>query len=268
MKITVLMIIPVLLFVTACSSLPSGQGKMPSGPSVKGEKIAAALKARGDYRGAAELYHKLLRKHPGRPDLWLTYSDILYKLADYKAAADAYETVLEFGNRTCEPLVGLGKSYLRLSRPSEALSHLTYCLKRSPNNKTALKLMAIVQDLSGSPAQSHAYYRQAIAADPADVALQNNYGLSLMLAGHYDQAITVLSKIAFGRSSTVRMRQNLALAYGLQGDELAAENLIALDFPDDVVKSNLRHYRLVRHLKDENGIRSLLAEGGERVSGY
>ncbi len=268
MKKITLMIIPVLLFMTACSSLPSGQGKMSSGRSVKGEKIAAALKARGDHRGAAEMYNKLLHKHPGKPDLWLTYGDILYKLADYKAAADAYETVLELGERTCEPLVGLGKSYLRLSRPSEALSHLTHCLERYPNNKTALKLMAIGQDLSGSPTQSHAYYQRAIAAAPSDIALQNNYGLSLMLAGHYDKAITVLSKIAYGRSSTVRIRQNLALAYGLQGDEWAAEKLISLDFPDDVVRGNLRHYRLVRHLKGENGIRSLLAEGGERASGY
>jgi Flp pilus assembly protein TadD len=59
--------------------------------------------------------------------------------------------------------------------------------------------------------------------------LRNNYGLSLALAGNHDEALELLSAVVDEPGATARNRQNLALAYGLAGNLVAAERISRLD---------------------------------------
>ncbi len=255
------------LFLGGCSPWMTLQqpGLSHSKKSVQGERVAEAVFKSGDYRGAAELYYHLIQAYPEKPDFWGRYADSLYGVGDAKGAIDAYRKTAEYSEDICLASLGLGRSHLKLSRPAAARVHFETCLAREPKNVEALKGLAITLDLAGLISRSHAYYQKAIRADPSDIVLQNNYGLSLMLAGQFDKAITVLSALAFGPKSTAKIRQNLALAYGLQGDDLAAEQILSLDFSDIIVRSNLQHYKIVRHLKGENGLRYLLARGGQAL---
>ncbi|MEP4189844.1 MAG: tetratricopeptide repeat protein, partial [Sneathiella sp.] len=231
--------------------------------SVQGERVAEAVFKSGDYQGAAELYYHLIQAYPESPAFWGRYADSLYGVGDAKGAIDAYRKAAEYSEDPCLTSLGLGRSHLKLSRPVAARVHFETCLAHESKNIEALKGLAITLDLAGLTSRSHVYYKKAIRTDPSDIVLQNNYGLSLMLAGQFDKAITVLSALAFGPKSTVKIRQNLALAFGLQGDDLAAEQILSLDFSDGIVRNNLQHYKIARHLKGENGLRYLLARGGQ-----
>jgi len=112
--------------------------------------------------------------------------------------------------------------------------------------------------MAGRAALSHKYYQYALSVKPYDLRVRNNYSLSLMLLGKYEEAILELSQIAFGPGSSVSIRQNLALANGLKGDMEAAGQVAALDFPPNVVKNNLQYFKLIRNMGGNEAIKSVI----------
>src|SRR4029079_8073140 len=77
------------------------------------------------------------------------------------------------------------------------------------------------------------------ALDPAD------YGLALALAGHPDQAVAVLNQVARAPAADARIRQNLALAYGLSGDWTMARTVAAQDVPPEQLDSRIQQWMAI-----------------------
>jgi Flp pilus assembly protein TadD len=72
--------------------------------------------------------------------------------------------------------------------------------------------------------------------DPAD------YGLALALAGHGEDAVSVLESVARAPGADARVRQNLALAYGLVGDWQQARTVASQDVPADQLDGRIQHW--------------------------
>tara|TARA_R110002110_G_scaffold34264_9_gene116714 strand:- start:2121 stop:2426 length:306 start_codon:yes stop_codon:yes gene_type:complete len=90
------------------------------------------------------------------------------------------------------------------------------------------------------------------------MGIRNNLALSYLMAGEYDAAIKALAPLAFTPKSTAVIRQNLAMAYGLAGDEASAARIARLDLDHPTVENNLRFYRQVRRMEDTSLLRRLL----------
>ena len=101
-------------------------------------------------------------------------------------------------------------------------------------------------------------YRDGLALSPNNLQLNNNLGLSLALGGDFAQAIPLLEKTAKDPAATPRMRQNLALAYGLSGDDKRAAEVAKLDLDPAKVQENLGYYEFLRLLQDRKAIASTL----------
>jgi len=78
------------------------------------------------------------------------------------------------------------------------------------------------------------------------VAARNNLALSLALIGQFSEALEIITPMAKSLNATSRVRQNLALIYGLMGDRSRAEAVSRLDLDAPATASNLRFFEQVR----------------------
>jgi Flp pilus assembly protein TadD len=78
------------------------------------------------------------------------------------------------------------------------------------------------------------------------VSARNNLALSLAVTGQFDEAIALLTPLARSSAATPRIRENLALIYGLMGDADRATLLSRSDLDDSSIRANLEFLAAVR----------------------
>ena len=109
----------------------------------------------------------------------------------------------------------------------------------SAQPKLVLKL-ALVEIAQGRDADALAALDAARSAlDPAD------YGLAIALAGHADEAVDILNQAARAPGADARVRQNLALAYGLSGDWTMAKTVASQDVPPEQLDARVQQWMTV-----------------------
>ncbi|GLQ06670.1 hypothetical protein GCM10007924_18910 [Sneathiella chinensis] len=233
----------------------------PPDTGLAGQSVAVAAAQNGDYVSAARIYAALLGAGRETPALWAGYAEALFRLEAYPEALGAYDRLAVLTEKGCTARIGQGKTSLRLKQPSVAVLHFQGCIGREPENRAALAGLAVAHDMAGKPDQSAPLYQRLLESRPDDIQILNNYGVSLLLAGRLKEAITRLSQIAFGPASTRRVRQNLALAYALNGDSGAAFNIGLLDLGAEEATANLKYYELLRSMKSNVALRAFLFAG-------
>lgn len=159
------------------------------------------------------------------------------------------QTVLERarGLQPTEPDVNyqLGKLYLNQDRPAEAAKAFEAGLVGAPNNFDLLNGAGIAHDVLRDHAQAQGYYRQAIAQHPGlDLSLVNtNLGLSYLLTNEPKRAVPLLKAEAAKPGAAPTTRHNLALAYGMLGQNAEARKILGHDMTDDDRKLALERLR-------------------------
>jgi Flp pilus assembly protein TadD len=126
-------------------------------------------------------------------------------------------------------------------------------LAADPQQVRALNGAGIALDLLGRHQEAQQSYRIALAIKPDDRAVRNNLGLSLALGGNYDGAIADLSQLTLEPGTTARMRENLALALGLKGDDAGAAKIERADLDAQAIAENQRFFTTVRRLTEGGG---------------
>jgi Flp pilus assembly protein TadD len=98
-------------------------------------------------------------------------------------------------------------------------------------------------DQQGLYQKARAQYDKALAADPQNLSVMNNIGMSYALEGNLKQAEATLRQAdSLPRSkSEPRIRQNLALVVGLQGRFEEASTLAREDLPPEQVQANMAY---------------------------
>jgi len=120
----------------------------------------------------------------------------------------------------------LGNAYLKDGRFESARQAYDEAMELGEDsNRTALSLALADVALGRYPEAIDTLnsYRDSLA--PAD------YGLALALAGQPQQGVAVLSDAIRGGENTVKVRQNIALAYSLAGQWREARAMAAQDLP-------------------------------------
>jgi len=131
----------------------------------------------------------------------------------------------------------LGNAYFAAGRFVSAESAYRDSLSLLPPQPPVILKLALVQIAQGKNAQALAVLEEARdVLDPAD------YGLAVALAGRADDAVAVLNQAARMLGADARVRQNLALAYGLSGDWTMARTVAAQDVPADQLDARLQQW--------------------------
>ncbi|WP_169545964.1 tetratricopeptide repeat protein [Sneathiella aquimaris] len=259
-----LLIVSFSILLGGCSGLGATSSSLKSNhqeDKLQGVKVANALRQNGDKYTSLLLYQKLLEKDPDNADALQSSAELLYELGSYNEALSTYEKLLSQKKGDCVVYLGLARLYLRQVRPASAVIVLQKCLGLEAESRNAMKLLAISFDLMGQYDRSKPLYERSLKANPTDVALQNNYALSLLQSGDFQPAIDILSALAFGVNSNVRIRQNLTIAYVLSGDQEAAVHVASLDYSPDEIKPMISYYQLASLHKNASTLRALFAYG-------
>ena len=157
----------------------------------------------------------------------------------------------------------LNADYANLSGPQiqASVADLSQRYAQDPRNKVlgihyAAALRAAGQtepailDQMGRPAEARQAYRQALLLAPQEARLHANLGLSYAMTGELIQAEAHLRQAASLPGSTSKVRQNLALVLGLQGQFEAARALYAAELPPEQVQANMDYIRALLTQQD------------------
>ena len=98
----------------------------------------------------------------------------------------------------------------------------------------------------GQHVQAQESYRVVLAKVPGDVAARNDLALSLALTGQFGEAEDIMASMVRSSTATPRLRQNLALIYGLAGDAAHAGALSRVDLDTITTAGTMRFFELAR----------------------
>lgn len=134
----------------------------------------------------------------------------------------------------------LGNCYFAAGRFASAEQAYRDSLTLMPAQPKLVLKLALVEIAQGRDADALAALDAARGAlDPAD------YGLAIALAGRPAEAVDVLNQAARAPGADARVRQNLALAYGLSGDWTTAKTVAAQDVPPEQLDARIQQWMTV-----------------------
>ena len=166
-------------------------------------------------------------------------------LGQREKATQSFRQALTIAPNDPNALLGLGRLGLG-NDPAAAATVFQQLIARDPRNVAALINLGIARDLLDQHADAQRSYREALAIDPERVAGKINLGLSLALSGASQGALAILRPVALNASATPRMRQDLAVALVLAGDDDEAAKVLYTDMPKPQVEAALNGYRSLR----------------------
>lgn len=102
--------------------------------------------------------------------------------------------------------IPLARALLAANRPNDALEVLDGVLLAAPGDLRALNAKAVVLDHEGRHQEAQELYRQALAAEPANPMLRNNFGLSLALERKTEAGDASPAPQTGGRNALARSR--------------------------------------------------------------
>lgn len=209
-------------------------------------KLARAARDAGDLHSAVNLYKSAISHPPVDDHVRVELGEAQLGTGAIDAAIATFNKVGAKSPAQLGAALGLERAELMLREPAKALVHADRAVALAPRNKRALVGRGVALDMLGHHAKAQASYRAAVAIDPYDVAARSNLALSLALTRQYDEAIRIMTPIARAPSATPRLRQNLALIYGLKGDQSAARALSRSDLTVQQTDGNMQFFAMVR----------------------
>jgi Flp pilus assembly protein TadD len=181
-------------------------------------KQADEARKSGDLDSAIPLYGRALQANPSGVDAKLGLGQAYLSAGLADEAAAQFRDVLDkkAGNQAARR--GLASALISMGQPELAERQLEAALLADGRDYRTLNAYGVVLDMMGRHAEAQARYRQGIELAPDFLPLRSNYGLSLAISGQPQEAIAQLAPLAGSRAADGRIRQNLALAYALNGD--------------------------------------------------
>lgn len=213
------------------------------GPTLR---LARVSRANGDLASAINLYRGAAAIKPTDQTVLIELGDTLVDAGSMDDAIDVYQKVDQKSDAWLGALLGLERAYLTLAEPKKALQYADQANALAPQDHRVLIGRGVALDMVGRHAEAQQSYRALLAVTPHDVAARNDLALSLAMTKQFDEAIDIMTAMARSSTATPRIRQNLALIYGLAGDSQRAAALSRVDLDAATTEANLHFFEFVR----------------------
>jgi Flp pilus assembly protein TadD len=237
--------------VAVAAILAAGLGGCQTMADVKGALTAKAEPApETDPRRAAEVYGERYRANPRDADTALRYGQALRATGQRAQAA----AVLEQGSIAHPTNKALLAAYGRALADNGNFQQAFDVLSRahSPDSPDwrILSVQGTALDQMGRHEDARRYYATALQISPDEPSVLSNLGLSYVLSKDLPKAEETLRRAQATGRSDARVRQNLALAVGLQGRFAEAETIVKADLPPDEAAANVAYLKQMLSRKD------------------
>jgi len=206
--------------------------------------------AETDPRRAAEVYGERYRANPKGADAALGYGTALRATGQRAQAAAVLEqaSIAHPGNK--QLLAAYGRALADNGNFQQAFDVLSRA--HSPDNPDwrILSVQGTALDQMGKHEEARAYYASALRIAPDEPSVMSNLGMTYVLSRDLPRAEETLRKAQATGRADARVRQNLALAVGLQGRFAEAESIARADLPPDQAAANVAYLRQMLARKD------------------
>ena len=202
-----------------------------------------AQASQAEWRSSLDTLGDRYRANPNDADVAMAYAQAL-RATDQRAQAVAVLEQASIRNPRSMQVVGAyGRALADAGQYRQALEALGRA--HTPDNPDwrILNVQGAVLDQMGRHADAQRLYATALKIVPDEPSVLSNLGLSYLLTKELKNAETTLRRAVAQPNAGPKVRQNLALAVGLQGRFEDAEKIARADLPEDEAAANVNYLR-------------------------
>src|SRR3954469_2576828 len=203
-----------------------------------------------DPRAEVELYRERFRSTPNDPDLALKYGQALRGTGQRSQAVAVLEQATIANPTNTALLAAYGRALADNGNFQQAFDVLTRAHSPEDPDWRILSVQGTVLDQLGRHDDARRYYASALKIVPDEPSVLSNLGLSYVLSRELPKAEETLRLAQATGRADARVRQNLALAVGLQGRFTEAETIVKADLPADEAAANVAYLKQMLNRKD------------------
>jgi Flp pilus assembly protein TadD len=249
-----------VLTVVAIGS--GGCASIVAGRDITGSVTASpAPQSEADWRKAIDVYGERYRSDPKDAAAALRYGEALRATGQRAQASAVLEqaAIASPDNRTL--LAAYGRALVDNGNYQQGFDTLSRA--HTPDNPDwhILSIQGTALDRLGRHDEARRYYANALKIKPDEPSVLSNLGMSYVLSKQLPKAEETLRLAHAGAQSDARIRQNLALAIGLQGRLPEAESIIAEGLPADEAAESVSYLKQMLNRGGDKPARARRAEG-------
>jgi len=186
-----------------------------------------------DWRKAIEVYGERYRADPKDAEAALRYGQALRATGQRAQATAVLEHAAIVNPNDRALIAAYGRALVDNGKYQQGFDTLSRA--HTPDNPDwhILSVQGTALDRLGRHEEARRYYSNALKIKPDEPSVLSNLGMSYVLSKQLAKAEEALRRAQEGAQSDTRIRQNLALAVGLQGRMGEAESIIAAGLPPD-----------------------------------
>ncbi|MEO1475580.1 MAG: hypothetical protein AAFS13_04290 [Pseudomonadota bacterium] len=205
-------------------------------PASEEERAAAA---RTDPLTRANFWSREYEKTPGDLDTALSFVTALREIGSHDRAVDIASRTAVLYPESDALITLLGRALLSQGRPEDAVEILLKSRSINDLNPDTHASLGLAFDRLERHVNAQKSYRRALQLDPERIATQSNLAMSLALSGDLGGAeILLADALASTGGEDMRIRENLALVYGLQGRFDAMREITENNAPVEIIAAN------------------------------
>lgn len=226
--------------LTACKTV--GEGDV-TGSVGTNSMASAGPRDEADWRRVLEVWGPRYKADPSDVEAAIAYARAL-RATDQRAQAVA---VLEQASIRSPNSMKLSGAYGRALADAGQYQQALHALGKAhtPDNPDwrILNAQGAVLDQMGRHAEAQRHYGAALKIVPDEPSVLSNLGLSYALMKDLKRAEKTLRRAVGQPNAGAKVRQNLALAVGLQGRFAEAEQIASADLPAAEATANVDYLR-------------------------
>ncbi len=225
--------------------------EQPDVPTISSTQEEAARQAiaAGDYGNAASTYAQLMDSKKATEADKIRYqialADLDRRVGQFESALAKYDTVLAKQSNNLDALEGKGLALMAIQNIAEAGTLFKTVLAADPKRWRTLNALGILFTSKNMIPEAMAYFAEALTISRDNDAVLNNVGLSQAIARNWqrsEQAMLQAVRVASNPQRKKQIELNLAMIYGIQGQDNRARALSEKHLSGAALENNLGMY--------------------------
>jgi Flp pilus assembly protein TadD len=245
-----------LVAITVAAAGCAGKSNLTTGSIPKMSKPVGAMTAT-ELRGAAETMGRAYEKNPKDRAVGMNYANVLRMNGRNDQALAVMQQVAISNPNDREVLAAYGKAQAAAGQLEQALNTILRAQTPDRPDWRLKSAEGAILDQLGRSGDARGRYREALDLNPNEPSVLSNLGMSYLLATDLKTAETYLRNAAAQPGADSSVRQNLALAVGLQGRFQEAETIARQELTAEQAEANVTYLRSM--LTQQNSWKKLAA---------
>ena len=226
------------ILATACAKDPTTTGSVSSASGKPLERMTVS-----ELHQTTAQAGRLYEKNPRDKRTGLFYANVLRTTGRDEQALAVMQQMVIHHPEDNDVLSAYGKALAATGNFGKALKVIERAQRPDRPDWRLLSAQGAILDQLERSKEARIQYRKALDIVPNEPSVLSNLGMSYVLTGDLRAAETYLRKAIKHPKADSRVRQNLALVVGLQGNFQEAENIARGELPAQEAEENIAFLR-------------------------